>query len=121
MAWPRFFGNFARLAGATCWSALDPRECLHPDLDRDLHIRVRQNIEAIILHGFDRSLGNVGRIQLSGLDRPSDAIGILLRFRGWNPPSSVGRLRSEFEMPVSTNAGQRTETPIVAFCARSSW
>jgi len=92
---------------------------LHSDLDRDFHIRVRQNVKAITLHGFDRALGDIGSGQLSGLDRLFDAIRVLLCFR-LDSASSAGRLRSEFEMPVSTNAGQRTETPMAAFCARHS-
>ena len=49
----------------------------HPDLDRDFHIRVRQNVEAIALHGFDRDPGDISGSQLSGLDRLFDAIRVL--------------------------------------------
>jgi hypothetical protein len=42
---------------------------------------VRQNVEAIALHGFDRGPGDIGSSQLSGLDRLFDAIRVLLRFR----------------------------------------
>ena len=81
VARPRSFGKLAASTGRCVGRRSIRENVLHPDLDRDFHIRVRQNIEAIALHGFDRDTGDIDSSQLPGLDRLSDAIRVLLRFR----------------------------------------
>src|SRR6266436_844897 len=92
---------------------------VHPDFHRDFHVRVRQNIE------FRSFTASIVILAMSAADSFPDLIACLMRSEycsasGFESASSAGRLRSEFDIPVSTNAGHSTETPIGAFWPRSS-
>jgi len=112
--------NFGRmdLAARVGWlPALD--DILHPDGNAGFDALMRQNVEPVIFYGAHGRGGNVRGRQFTRFDRLTNALRIFLRF-GVGLDNDAGRLRSAVDIPVSTNAGHSTDTPIGWFSARSS-